>query len=245
MSVRDTAQHRQLRLQEDLDRFASEYFEPKLRSLKLGEDQISEQTLPELEQSLQTINDAMSRPEQFCTLRTRVTADGALIVAKATTESQIEIGILPILLRRKTLILERIKLLRPVDQLAHLKSEIAATLPDQNMRDKVLRILDNEEQEWHAVASQLEAESKEVGKTLETELQASGQAVAMAKLEARFDALDKSLTSKDGSVEKSLAKLEEKAVSKWDVVVIVFMTLAALGGLLGAILGIIKWVSGA
>jgi hypothetical protein len=90
MSVRDTAQQRQVQLQENLDKVAAEFFEPKLRSLKLGEDQISEQTLPELEQSVQTINDAMSHPEQFGTLRTRVTADGDFIIAKATTESQLK-----------------------------------------------------------------------------------------------------------------------------------------------------------
>jgi hypothetical protein len=113
------------------------------------------------------------------------------------------------------------------------------------MRNKALQILDDKEQEQHAAASRLEAESKEVGQALESQLQTSAQAIAIAKLEARFDALDKSLASRDGSVEKSLTKLEEKAVSKWDVVTIIFATLAALGGLLGVILGIIKLVGGA
>jgi hypothetical protein len=47
------------------------------------------------------------------------------------------------------------------------------------------------------------------------------------------------------SLAKDINRVEEKAVTKWDVVTIVFAILGALGVIVGAILGIARWMSGA
>jgi len=231
-------------LQETLEEQAAGFFEPKLRNLKLGIDQIQVQTIPDLEESLTKIDGAMRHPEQFGTLRIKMTADAGVVIVRTVAESQLKVGILPILLERKAMILDRIKLLRPVDQLARLKSEILKTIKDEQARDAVFRILDAQEEKQEKIASRLEKESRDVDEALELERQSATQAVALAKLEIRLETLDKAFTTRGDSTEKTIAKLEDKAVSKWDVVTIVFMSLAALGGLVGAVLGLVNWISG-
>lgn len=241
---KDRALARQAKLQGDMESAALAFFEPKLRALNLAVDQIEEQTLPELEGSLERINDAMQHPAQFGTFRMKMTAEPTVILVKATSEAQVEVGILPILLERKSLILDRIKLLRPEGQLADLRGEILQRVPDSRARDELLRVLDEQHEEQQQFSSRLEIESKEVGQALEAERQAVGQAVMVAKLEMRVDSLDKSLETRVETLDKALARLEERSVSKWDVVTILFTTLAALGGLVAAVLGIVKWVTG-
>ncbi len=69
------------------------------------------------------------------------------------------------------------------------------------------------------------------------------QAVGLAKLEVRLESVDKLFGARVEAAEKAITKLEEKAVSKWDVVTIVFTSLATLGGLLGVAIAIIRWIS--
>jgi hypothetical protein len=235
---------RQARLQKDLEERTVAFFEPKLRGLKLGIDQIQKQTVAELEESLAKINDAIQHSEQFGTFRVKMTTDAGVIIARSAAESQIDIGILPILLERKSIILDRIKLLTPADQLAHLKSEILKTIKDEQVRESVFRVLDAQEEKQQDITSRLERETKDVDAALQAERQSTTQAVAIAKLETRFEALDKATKTREDATEKAIAKIEDKAVSKWDVVTILFMSLAALGGLVGAVLGIVKWISG-
>ncbi len=115
----------QFKLQDDMDQRAADFFEPKLRDLKLAADQIQEFSITELEEALVRVDDAMRHPDQFGTLRLKISAQANMfVIPKATTEAQVEVGILPILLKRKALILDRIKVLRPVDQLEHLKRRL-------------------------------------------------------------------------------------------------------------------------
>lgn len=96
------------KLEEELNASAKSYFEPKLDALGLSTDAIKNQSLSELKNSLNTVDDAMQNSEQFGTLNLSVSAEGALFVAKATTSRQFQVGILPILLERKRLITDRI-----------------------------------------------------------------------------------------------------------------------------------------
>jgi hypothetical protein len=88
-----------------------------------------------------------------------VTADSGVIVAKARSEAHIEVGILPILLLRKSLILERIKLLRPIDQLVALRQEIAGRVDDPAIKDELLRVLESQQVEQKAQSRRLEAQT--------------------------------------------------------------------------------------
>jgi hypothetical protein len=234
----------QERLEESIENLASTFFGTNLRTLKLEPGQIQEQTVPELEESLKTIDDAMRHPEQFGTLRIKLGAETGAVIAKNNSESHIEMGVLPILLKRKAMILDRIKLLRPVDQLAHLKSAILETIKDEEVRETVFRVLDAQEERQQKIASHLEKETKDVDEALEVERQSTAQVVALTKLEVRLEALSNTITTRENATEKAISKLEDKAVSKWDVVTIIFMSLAALGGLVGVVLGIVKWTSG-
>jgi len=99
------------------------HFEPQLARLGLSVEQIEGQTLEELNESLVKVNDAIAHPEAFGTLKISAAAGGGFVIAK--TEAHFEIGILPMLLERKSLILSRIKSLvgeRRIDSLKDLGS---------------------------------------------------------------------------------------------------------------------------
>ena len=88
-----------------------ENFEPQLKRLGLSVELIDLQDLDQLNLSLLKVNDAISHPESFGTLKIMISADAGLVLAKAPQEAHMEIGILPLLLERKSLILNRIRTL--------------------------------------------------------------------------------------------------------------------------------------
>lgn len=126
-------------------------FEPQLKRLNLGRDQITEQTLEQLFHSLEAVADAMKHPESFGTIRLKVTAELGIIVTKSHAESHLEVGILPLLIERKQQINDRITLLggkvtidqkkseqntiavkpifSPVDDLSRFKSDVFVIMP--------------------------------------------------------------------------------------------------------------------
>lgn len=84
-------------------------FKPQLKALGLSKEQIEKQNLDELKESLELINEAINKPESFGTIGFGIQADANLYVTKAKSSTNIhEVGILPILLERKKLILSRI-----------------------------------------------------------------------------------------------------------------------------------------
>lgn len=109
-------------------------FEAALTRLGLGKEQIDGQSLPELEQSLDRVNDALQHPESFGVMRLKVTQDLGIIIVQAAAESHFEIGILPILLERKKQILDRIRELKGEHQIEDLKDTV------KNVNDKDVRI---------------------------------------------------------------------------------------------------------
>jgi hypothetical protein len=83
------------------------FFEPHLEKLGLGAEQIANQSLTELEASLDRVDEAIRNPEQFGVMNLTVTAETAFVVT-ASAKSMFRVGILPILLERKSLITGRI-----------------------------------------------------------------------------------------------------------------------------------------
>jgi hypothetical protein len=94
--------------------------EPQLKRLGLSVEQIEKQTLGELEQSLTKINDGIADPETFGPLKL----------------GNIELGILPLLLERKSLILSRIKSLVGEQRIESLQ-DLVATVADPELRAKI------------------------------------------------------------------------------------------------------------
>ena len=81
-------------------------FEPQLAELGLSRSQIETQSLEELRQSLESINEAIKNSQSFGVFSFRPQADASLIIT-SKQRAQLEVGILPLLLDRKKLILER------------------------------------------------------------------------------------------------------------------------------------------
>lgn len=85
------------------------FFEKQLSELELDEDRLKRQKLDELKRSLTIINQAIEHHESFGKFSLKVSAQGDLIVAQSNTESHFAISILPLLLERKQVILQRIE----------------------------------------------------------------------------------------------------------------------------------------
>lgn len=85
------------------------FFEQQLSELELDEDRLKRQTLDELKRSLTIINQAIEHHESFGKFSLKISAQGDLIVAQSNTESHFAISILPLLLERKQIILQRIE----------------------------------------------------------------------------------------------------------------------------------------
>jgi len=86
-----------------------EFFEPQLRALRLTVDQIEEQDLSQLEASLDILNDAIANPDSFGKISFSFGGEAGPIIVKSRSAAHVELGILPILLERKGLVVDRIR----------------------------------------------------------------------------------------------------------------------------------------
>jgi hypothetical protein len=112
---------------EDIYEQAKKYFDLQLINIGLTEKQILEQSLEELNESLVRVNDALQNPESFGVLKLSYSANASFYLVKASSDHHHKFGILPILLERKKLIIERIRELsagRKLESLQDLISEI-------------------------------------------------------------------------------------------------------------------------
>jgi|ERR1051325_2439431 hypothetical protein len=124
---------------------AEEYFEPKLIELDLGRDQIEGQTLTQLRLSLDRINDLIAYPDS---LGTKTITYGVGILGMRA-EASTKLGALPVLLRRKKLILDRIGLLTGEQKVQDLRA--LAARADEPVRDELqakLSELESEVRRW-------------------------------------------------------------------------------------------------
>jgi hypothetical protein len=124
----------------------------------LAEDQIRQQDLAELEISLQKVNDAIENPDSFGKLRIKVGAETGFIVANSATDYHFEVGILPLLLERKGQILDRIRALRPEQQLSELREDVVASVDDPGARDRLIKTIDQRSEEQREARLNLDRE---------------------------------------------------------------------------------------
>lgn len=142
---------------EDIRNTMRRFFEPQLKALGLGEEQIKEQNLDQLLQSLDRINDAIQNPDSFGKLGLSIDAEVGVFVTKSTATSTMQIGILPLLLERKRLILDRIAILKGEEKIEGLQ-ELVQRIPDDDIRDQ----LQSEIKELKETSDQLRRQISEV-----------------------------------------------------------------------------------
>lgn len=159
-------------------------------------------------------------------------SNAKLAVTSTTSEAQVEVGILPTLLERKSLILDRIRLLKPQDNLANFPSQIFQLIDDQGKRDRLLHVLDQEKHKQEEFAERIEGETRSVDQALKLERQTTVGLVAFTELRGKVDNLD-----------RDIDKLKDDSLSRWDVAVTVFMILASIGTMVGVALGIANWIA--
>lgn len=145
-----------------------------------------------------------------------------------------ELGDVPISRRYARLVRERLFRAAQTDK--------PKVVDDLSLRESRLTMLDRQKHEQQEFSQRIEAESGAVGEALNEQRYVIGHSVALAKFEVKLEVLDAAIQSRSENLEKAVDKLEEKAVSKLDVVAIVIVILASLGGLVGAIAGLIKWL---
>lgn len=139
--------------------FAKKHFDELLFPLGLTEQQIQSQNLNELKESLDSVNDAISHPESFSTIKLKLTASGIWVITSINQDAHFELGILPLLLERKRLIIERIGLLEGDQKVSNIQ-DLINHISDANIKSK----LQNELKDLSSGSIQLQKELKELEK---------------------------------------------------------------------------------
>ena len=139
--------------------------QPRLAAIGLSADQVKNQSLDELNQSLDRLNDAINKPESFGFLRMNFDAGVGLVIAR--TSAQVEIGILPLLLERKKLVVDRIADLRKAIKIDSLRGLIGA-VPDEALKTR----LQHEVSDLEESSRKLKQQSTEIERA-QQELKAS------------------------------------------------------------------------
>jgi hypothetical protein len=115
---------------------ANRFFEAQLETIGLSREQVEQQSIPELEDSLMRVDEALRAPESFGVLRLSATADASVFLVKSNSGSHIEVGVVPLLLARKKAIIERLRLLRAQRPIKSL-TDLIDTVPDQGLRQQL------------------------------------------------------------------------------------------------------------
>ncbi len=111
-------------------------YKTQLESINLGKKQIQSQSLEELQDSLERLNNALEHPDSFGILKLNASASAGLYITKSS-ESLIEIGILPLLLERKNLITERLRELKSKIVISNLRDFIE-TVSSNDLKEQLL-----------------------------------------------------------------------------------------------------------
>lgn len=111
------------------------FFETQLEQIGLTESQIIAQNLSELKESLSRINDAITHPEGFGVLGIKFHAKIGPVVAPPS-DCLFKIGIIPLLLERKKIILERINELSAEEKIERLQS-LSENIAEEDIRQKL------------------------------------------------------------------------------------------------------------
>lgn len=113
------------------------FFEPQLRSLGFGVDQIQRYDLPKLNSALDRINDTLANADSIKPVRFSMNAEVGLVIPKSSAESSLEISITPLLLERKQLILDRIKELQEEKIEINDLRDLVDQLENDDLKDKL------------------------------------------------------------------------------------------------------------
>ncbi len=152
------------------------FFEPQLIAIGMSKDQIEKQTREELEQSLERVNEAINHPDAFGVLRLKVTADIGLVITTAQSESTVEVSILPLLLERKRVILDRLRILKSSEKIEDLQ-DLAEKTTEGSVREGIEGKIEKLEAEFQERFELQQAQAQE-------ELKAK---LALAELQARAE----------------------------------------------------------
>lgn len=119
-------------------------FEEQLSLLGLSEAQIGSQSLQELKDSLERINDAINNPDGFPKFNISIGGKaGVPYITQGTTEAHYQVTILPTLLERKKLILHRIRLLEDSEKVESLQDLIHRKVADEETQERLKKELNN------------------------------------------------------------------------------------------------------
>ena len=129
-------------------------FESQLRDLGLSKDQIETQSLDELQQSLEKVNEALKHPESFGTLRF---PEVLVLVTSSGSDAHFERRILQLLLSCKKLILERIRTLSTNEKIESIQ-DLLNQVGDEDLKVR----LNQEVTDLRSEAQRLREQSKEV-----------------------------------------------------------------------------------
>ncbi|ACC82419.1 hypothetical protein [Nostoc punctiforme] len=152
---------------------AQDYFEPQLIEMGFEKTKIEAQSLQELRQNLDSINEAIKHPESFGTLGFSISAaTGTVYITQSKSDALFEIGILPLLLERKKLILERIRLLSSNEKIKTIQDLINHVEDEEIKRnlEKEVKDLKNESQGLREQTREVELEQNNERTKTQTEL---------------------------------------------------------------------------
>lgn len=94
--------------QNDFGRQIDAFFASSMRRMKLTQKQIDAQDPEQLQRSLGTVEDALTRAaDSFGVCRIKITATMS-VIARASSDAHFEVGITPLLLEAKARILDRL-----------------------------------------------------------------------------------------------------------------------------------------
>ncbi|NUW02349.1 hypothetical protein [Streptomyces sp. CAI 127] len=117
-----------------------EVYDPLLSLSGLTKQQIRGLDLPGLQEALVRVNDAIANPDQFPKIDLEARA-GRVVGVLADSTVSATMGVLPLLLQRKRLILERISELRSQERIGGLR-ELIDRLPDDEAKQALGERLD-------------------------------------------------------------------------------------------------------
>jgi len=144
-------------IQARLSARSQEFFEPQLEQLGFSKIQIENQSLTALQLNLDSINEAIKHPASFGSLSFNVQADGKLYITRSKSDAHFEIGILPLLLDKKKLILERIRVLSANEKIETIQ-DLVNNVEDEEVKKKIGREIEGLRYE----SQRLREQSKEV-----------------------------------------------------------------------------------
>lgn len=117
-------------------------FDEQLGLIGLRQDQIETQSLQELKDSLERINDAINNPDGFPKFNIGIGGQAGLpYISQGAAKAHYQITILPTLLERKKIILDRIRLLEKNEKIETLQELINKKVVDKEVRENLTKEL--------------------------------------------------------------------------------------------------------